>query len=248
MRIPGLLFAVLCTLTPTLHAQVVRGKLLQAGSEAPLADAVVSMVDSARVVIDEARTAENGAFVLDARGVARVMLLVRKVGVQPTESELFALPADRDTVELEIEAPLFGVTLATVKVLAAPRRMSTFNQNQLREAKQNGWRVIDPERIAKERGTVQSLGDLLRRLPLAGVRPPEGGQGCYFYVRTNRCLSLVVDGQVLGQNAFVSPNDVFFVALVTPSQATIAYGPRARDGAIFVATRRRDDETRPPER
>jgi len=227
---------------PALGAQVVRGKLLQAGSDQPLADAVVSAVDSASVVVGETRTLANGTFLLELHGIRSVQFLVRKVGVQPTASDLLELPADRDTIDIEISAPLFGVTLATVKVMAAPNRMPTYNENQLREARRNGWRVIDPVRIVEERGTVQSLGEMMRRLPLAGVRPPEGGQGCYYYIRTGRCLSLVVDGQVLGPNAFVSANDVYFYALVTPSQATIAYGPRARDGAIFVATRRQEDE------
>jgi len=245
MRASVVLLLASLLAAPTLGAQIVRGKLLQAGSDQPLADAVVSAVDSASVVVDETRSLANGTFLLDTRGVRTVRFLVRKVGVQPTESDPLELPADRDTIDLEIAAPLFGVMLATVKVLAAPVRMPTYNQNQLREARRNGWRVIAPERVAAERDLVQSLGDMMRRLPLAGVRPPDGGQGCYYYVRTGRCLSLVVDGQVLGPNAFVSANDVFFFALVTPSQATIAYGPRARDGAIFVATRRQEDE-RPP--
>jgi hypothetical protein len=241
------LAAALCLLlaAPALDAQVVRGKLLQAGSDQPLADAVVSAVDSASVIVDETRSLADGTFFLDTHGVRMVRFLVRKVGVQPTESDVLMLPANRDTIDLEIAAPLFGVTLATVKVVAAPTRMPSYNQNQLREARRNGWRVIDPDRVAAERGTVQSLGDMMRRLPLAGVRPPDGGEGCYYYIRTGRCLSLVVDGQVLGPNAFVSANDVFFFALVTPSQATIAYGPRARDGAIFVATRRQEDERSP---
>ncbi len=242
MRSLRLLVALALVATAPLEAQVIRGKVLQAGSSAPLGDAVVTVVDSARVTLGEARTNDEGRFLVDAPGATAVRLLVRKVGVQPTESDLLVLPAEADTVDLEISAPLFGVTLATVKVVGAPTPMFTYNQNQLREARRSGWRVIAPERVERERGTVQSLGDLLRRLPLASVRPPEGGEGCYYYIRTGRCLTLVVDGQVLGPGTFVSPNDVYFVALLTPSQATVAYGPRARDGALFVATRRQADE------
>lgn len=242
----AVLLAVLAA-TSTLGAQVVRGTLRQAGSDQPLADAVVSVVDSASVVLDEARSLANGAFTLNVRGVRLVRFVVRKLGVQPTASDALELPADRDTIDLEIASPLFGVTLATVTVMAAPTRMPSYNENQLLMAQRNGWRIIEPERVAEVRGTVQSLDELLQRLPLAGVRPPDGARGCYYYVRTGRCLSLVVDGQVLGPYAYVAANDVFFYALVTPSQATIAYGPRARDGAIFVATRRQNDEpTRRP--
>jgi hypothetical protein len=248
MRRPGLALLLAFVSVSSLEAQVIRGKLLQAGSTAPLADAVVTLVDSARVALDESRTSDAGVFFVDARHAGTVRFLVRKVGAQPTESELFALPSGQDTLDIEVSAPVFGVTLATVRVVGDLPVRWTYNQNMLREARQSGWRVITPERIQKERGTSQSMGDLLRRLPLASVRPPEGGQGCYYYIRTGRCLSVIVDGQVLGPNAFVSPNDVYFIALLTPSQATIAYGPRARDGALFVATRRQADEPqRPPE-
>jgi hypothetical protein len=244
----GLLPLLLATAITPLRAQVIRGTLTQAGSDAPLADAVVTITDTARVTLDETRTNAAGRFLLDARNVGRVLLVIRKVGAQPTESDVVQLPGGRDTIDVEIAAPLMGVTLATVRVVGENPARWTFNQSMLREARQSGWRVIAPERIEKERGTSQSMGDLLRRLPLASVRPPDGGQGCYYYVRTGRCLSVIVDGQVLGANAFVSPNDVYFIALLTPSQATIAYGPRARDGALFVATRRQADERqRPPQ-
>lgn len=242
----ALRLAVLLALAPLAQAeaQVVRGTLLQAGSTAPLADAVVIAADSFGTGIAEARSSASGVFFLDTRQTGVVRFLVRKVGVQPTESDLVQLPADVDTVQIELSAPLFGIQLATVRVIGDRPPISSFNQLMLREARQNGWRVIAPERIERERGTSQNMGDLLRRLPLASVRPPDAGQGCYYYVRTGRCLSLVVDGQVLGPNAFISPNDVYFIALLTPSQSYVAYGPRARDGALFVATRRQADEPR----
>lgn len=242
MRRPGLALLLAVVSASSLEAQVIRGKLVQAGSDAPLGDAVVILTNAARVTLDQARTNAAGRFVLDARNAGTVRLVVRKVGAQPTESDEVHLPDGRDSIDIEIAAPLQGISLATVRVVGDRPARWTYNQNMLREARQNGWRVIAPERIEQERNSVQSLGDLLRRLPLASVRPPDGGQGCYYYVRTGRCLSLVVDGQVLGGNAFVSPNDVYFIALLTPSQATIAYGPRARDGALFIATRRQPDE------
>lgn len=244
----GLLLLLLATAIVPAQAQVIRGILTQAGSDAPLADAVVTITDTARVTLDETRTSATGRFLLDARNAGLVRLVIRKVGAQPTESDVVQLPGGRDTIDIEIAAPLVGVTLASVRVVGEQPTRWTFNQSMLREARQSGWRVISPERIEQERGTSQSMGDLLRRLPLASVRPPDGGQGCYYYVRTGRCLSVIVDGQVLGPNAFVSPNDVYFIALLTPSQATIAYGPRARDGALFVATRRQADEPQRPPR
>lgn len=241
-HIAPLLLFLLISGASSAGAQVVRGALLQAGSTVPIADAVVTAADSLGATLAEARANDAGRFVLAWSGAHVVRFFVRKVGVQPTASELVELPADVDTVDIELSAPLTGVQLATVRVLGARAEVHSFNEQMLRDARRNGWRVIAPERIAQERASVQTLGDLLRRLPLAGVRPPEGAEGCYFSARTGRCLSLVVDGQVLGANAFVSPNDVYFVALLTPNQGYVAYGPRASNGALLVVTRRERDE------
>jgi hypothetical protein len=66
-------------------------------------------------------------------------------------------------------------------------------------------------------------------------------------VRSGRCLTLIVDGQVLGPDAFVSPSDVHFIAFISAADAAVKYGARAREGAIFIATRRQGDDERRPQ-
>ncbi len=229
-----------------LHAQTVRGTVKAAGTDSVIDGALVSLIDSVGIIFAESRTNAAGRFQMDAQRAGVVQFLVRKVGLEPTASEQVQLPADVDTVDVVLSAPVSGVTLATVLVLADRDPPPNFNTRQLADARQYGWRIIQPHRIAEARATAQTLGDLIRRNPLPGVSPPDGATGCFFSSRSNRCLTIVVDGQVLGPGAFVAPNDVYFIALLTPSQSTFQYGPRAPDGALFVATRRRNDNERPP--
>lgn len=241
-----LVLALLWTPVSSVQAQTVRGTVKAAGTDSVIDGALVSLIDSLGIIFAESRTNASGRFQLDAQGAGVVQFLVRKVGLEPTASEPVRLPEDVDTIDVVLSAPVSGITLATVLVLADREPPPNFNTRQLADARQFGWRIIEPHRIAEARNTAQTLGDLIRRNPLPGVRPPDGATGCFYSSRSNRCLTIVVDGQVLGPGAFVAPNDVYFIALLTPSQSTFQYGPRAPDGALFVATRRRNDNERPP--
>jgi hypothetical protein len=54
-------------------------------------------------------------------------------------------------------------------------------------------------------------------------------------------MSFVVDGQVLGPNAVIIPSDIYFFAILSPSESRVQYGDRAPFGAIAIFTRSRLD-------
>lgn len=233
-------------LSVTSHAQVIRGSVKDSVTGSPIVGATISVLDSANATVAEDLSAEDGSFTLDAKRVSTVRFVVRKIGVQPTRSQFFDIPEDADTLSVELLAPLSGVTLATVSVVASVFKPN-FNTAQLAEARQFGWRIIEPYRIAADRSNVVQFSDLIRRNPIGGVRLPRSDGECFTNSRSNRCLTIVVDGQVLGPNAFIAPEDVHFIAFLSAIQSQVQYGIRAPQGAIFVATRRRgDDERKPP--
>ncbi len=228
------------------HAQVFVGTVVDAQTDSLVADAVVTILDTTGVAVAETRTNQNGRYILQGTELRVVQFLVRSVGLAPARSGFVEVPEDADTISVDLVAPRVGVTLATVRVLANRIMEPNFNTYQLREARQNGWRIIEPHKIAEDRGNVAYLGDLIRRNPIPGVRPPSAGSGCYRYVRSNRCLSLIVDGQVVGPDAYVAAGDVYFIAFVSAYDAAVKFGARAREGALFIATRRSGDDERDP--
>ncbi len=238
---------IMCvTLTGIAHAQVFVGTVVDAQTDSLVQGAVVTLLDTTGVTIAETRTNQWGRYTLTGTELPVVQFLVRSVGLSPARSQLVEVPDDADTLSVDLVAPRIGITLASVRVVASRIMEPNFNTYQLRDARQNGWRIIEPHKIAEDRGNVAHLGDLIRRNPLPGVRPPPSGSGCYRYTRTNRCLSLIVDGQVVGPDAHVAPGDVYFIAFVSAQDAAVKYGSRAREGAIFIATRRRGDDERDP--
>ncbi len=238
--------ALIACLATALGGQVITGTVRESGTKSIIAGVTITLTDSSGVTVDETRSDELGGFRMDGQHVAKLRFLVRKLGVEPTITALLDNPADADTLRVDLSAPVIGVTLATLRVVSTVEPTRNFNGLQLQSAKRSGWRVIEPYRLVDDRSVVSTLGDLLRRNPIPGVRPPRGAVGCYRYARSNACLTLVVDGQVVGPDAFVSPTDVHFIAFLTATQAAMQYGARAREGAIFIATRRRGDDERPP--
>ncbi len=228
------------------RAQVFVGTVVAAQTDSLVAGAIVTLLDTTGVTIAETRTNQYGRYTLTGTALPVVQFLVRSVGLSPSRSELVEIPEDADTLSVDLVAPRVGVTLASVRVVASRIMAPNFNTYQLKEARASGWRIIEPHEIAENRGNVPHLGDLIRRNPLPGVRPPFSGTGCYRYVRSNRCLTLIVDGQVLGTDAHVAPGDVYFIAFVPAYDAAVKYGERAREGALFIATRRRGDDERDP--
>ncbi len=221
-------------LTGRAEAQVIVGTVVNAVSREAVAGVRLTLSDSSGAEVDGMHSRSNGVFLLDGKRLPGLQFRVH-AGNVPSSVPL-ALPRYADTVYVELAVSPADAHAPTLRITgtSAP----SFNERQLAMARRNGWQIIEPHQVAAERGAVRTLGDLLRRHPLLGVRPAEGSTGCYRYARNNRCLVLVVDGHVVGADMYVAPEDVYFVALLNAPQATVQYGPRARNGALFVATRR----------
>ena len=244
VAVGALVGTLLGVLPSSAQAQVIIGTVRDSATSNLLDGAMVSLTDSDGVTISEVRTDANGRFEFNGDGITRGRFLVRKLGVTPTMTSVLELPPRADTINVDLAAPLVGVTLATLRVIGEPAPLSTFNAQQLRDAKRAGWRVVDPKRIEKHRIESSTLADLVRRNPVGGVQAPRGQTGCFTHSRSNNCLTIVVDGQVLGPQAFVAPDEVYFIAFLTAAQSNMQYGVRAPDGALFIATRRQDGRKR----
>ena len=98
-------------------AQEVRGRATAPGSTMPVPGVIVSLVDSAGLIVDRGLTSDAGTFRLRAARPAVYRLRALRVGFQPTESPPFPL-AGGQVLERSIELSSRAVTLAAVQVAA----------------------------------------------------------------------------------------------------------------------------------
>jgi hypothetical protein len=225
-----------------LGAQYIRGTVRAEGSEGVVSGARITVLDSAGKTITDARSDEKGHFTLPLIGGAPFKVTVRKIGWQPSSTDLIHAAA-ADTLDMDLLVPIDGVALAGVEVKAA--REASRNQLSYEEAKRNGWKVYEPAEIESHRQDFTNFEVMMRTLQVSGVKMPARANDCYINLRNGRCFALVVDGEPVGPYWVVNPIDVYFIAILQPSQSATRFGDQAPWGAILVVTRMNGDKARP---
>jgi hypothetical protein len=227
-----------CVPSVGLEAQVVRGTVLTMDTELPVPSAEVIVRDSIGRPIGTATTNAAGYFVIRLRERAPFSVHARRLGFRSADTELLRITAD--TVSLQFQMAEVALEADAITV----RGMAELNAARLAEAHRRGWRVYEPEVVAQHRERARDFSGMLRSIGTASLVMPRTPRDCIRSVRSMRnsdCITYVVDGQVLGQDAFILPSDVYFFAVLTPSESQVMYGNRAMHGAIAVFTRQRGD-------
>jgi hypothetical protein len=102
---------------PAAHAQIVRGTLLDAVTDAPIENGAVSLLDSADQTVATAIANEQGVFVLRAPGPGGFRLLGQRIGYATATSSPFAVPAD-DYVDVVLRLSVEPTLLEPITVIA----------------------------------------------------------------------------------------------------------------------------------
>lgn len=236
--------AGLLVVAPLVHvagAQVVRGTVRDAATSLPVQAVTLTARDSLGGVLATSVTDSSGRYALRVRVDRPFELRVRRLGFE-MQSIPLSPRADTDTLDVEILLHEVAAAAAAVTVTAS----SSLNEQRLTEARRRGWRVYEPALVAQHREQAQDLGQLLRSISAAGLVMPRSRNDCFRSVRNNQCMTLVLDGQVLGPVAVVLPSDLYFLAVLSATDARLQFGDRAPWGAIALYTRSRID--RPPRR
>lgn len=242
------LFLLFVTAAAAVRAegQIVRGEVRAAASALPIAAATVTARDSAGSVLAMATTDSLGRWALRVRSRAPFELRVRRLGFEMGSTKVSAAQIAQGADTLDFEFLLTEVAAAAEAVRVTGE--ASLNERKLTEAYRRGWRVYEPEIVAQFRDRSADFPSLLRSIGAPSLYLPRGPNECIRATRNNQCLTLVVDGLVLGPQALILPNDIYFFAILGASEARVQFGDRAPWGAIAIYTRSRYDRVpgRPP--
>lgn len=233
-----------------VDAQVVRGSVRTVRTSLPIASVQIVLRDTLGMVLAATTSDEQGLFSLRSSVQRPFSVQARRLGFQMAETGVLRFTPG-DTLDLEFQLSEVTVEVDAVEVTG----MAQLNDQRLEEAERRGWRVYDPETVAMHRSRVTDLEGLLRSVGAQSLDFPRDTRECIRNTRTARlnqtprnptqgCITYIVDGQVLGtERHFVLPSDIYFMAILSPSQSRAQYGSRAMDGAIAIFTRARGDRT-----
>jgi hypothetical protein len=237
LRILALLAAGLAVPTGHLAAQTLTGRVVQEGSETPVAGAVVSLLDrdgSRRA----ATTADTvGRFVLTPPEAGEYIIEVTQFGYTTTRSPLFKME-------------IFGQAALDMMLTPEPLGLEGLEVEVEREAREQlgvlgmtpavlGKRWIDRADIEKMPG-IPDMRGALRSQNVSGLSLPRNPHAlCLNFVRGEGCALTVLNGVPIGadQALDIDPNDVAAIAILTPDEATTFYGQQGVGGALLMWSR-----------
>lgn len=237
------LFAALVINVTSVNAQVIRGIARDSVSGEPVADAVVTLLDStadARVIT---HTSARGEFAIKNVGSGFFAVDVRAIGFRPHTSQWMAISAG-DTLQLRVSIVRTAPVLSPVVVRAEREAIGerTFLGMKL---KTMSARIITPQEVNA------SLGSSRDYMEIVQASMPPGftlrtldvriNKRCIANVRNGKCVAVFVDGLRTNdaQQAIdlATPDLIDHVVILRAIESGTLLGGDSDAGAILVFTK-----------
>jgi hypothetical protein len=224
---------------PPLAGQVVDGKVVDAGSNAPVAGATVRLLGDDEREMASAVTDSAGAFAMTAEDGGRFRLAAAGRGYASAVSAALRI-GQGDTLTVAFRLAADTALLEPLKVVASRRRRSAPIAAFYERATRGigfGW-FMTRERMEERQGA--RLSELLDRAP--GLTRVPGRSGWVMRGRGGCVPALYVDGMRLRfagdrVDEWADPDDLEGVEVYTGAQAPPEYGADTGCGAILLWTR-----------
>jgi hypothetical protein len=225
----------------TADAQTVRGIVKSRTNGRSFESAHVVALDTEGRELGNATTDENGRFFLKLKSIAKpIIITILRIGISPTKSDPLTFVA-HDTSDFEFLVDEEAVRTDTMRIAG---RVSP-NERSLLDAERRGWSVYSPKEVALHRENARSLREMVQSLAGAGVIVPNRDGDCFRSTRNNLCLTLVVDNRPVGTTFGIAPAEIYFMALVSKSDAATQWGSNnVPNGALAIYTRMFGDRIR----
>lgn len=205
-------------------AQVVQGRLLEAGTGDPLAAATIQLRQAERRkrVVAAGVTDGDGRFVLRAPATGTYVLHAERLGFKAVNSPRFDLIAGAEPLEVELSLGVEAVPLAPLAILSdRPARLNLRLQAYYDRRKEWGKEGLGFGYFleGEELRNATRVSDLVGRVPgvwvqaVGGTRRSVVMRGPYTIQQVDRCVPTVfVDGEQAGTGTdiddLVSPAEV----------------------------------------
>ena len=236
-----------------LGAQVIRGKIIDAGTQQPLADATITVVGEPA----PAHSDPAGKFTMALRRPGTVVITVQRLGYAK-QTWSFAMTAS-DTADAVLPLQAVPKTLDTVSVdAAAPVSLHVADFERRRQQK-NGGAFITREEIEKNPPT--QTAELLRRVPSVDVRQKgmqtvvvsRRGPVSVLLTQDMCVIPLGRDGLIIGPNYSINDipaNEIYGIEVYGgPATIPVEYRsslPNNVCGLVMVWTRSGSTEQKKP--
>ena len=197
------------------HAQIVRGRLLEAGTGAPIAAGTIELIRN-DTIIDEAISDTAGSFTLQGDVGGEDRIRAERIGFRSSLSQVLAL-ASGARIDLEYRLSTEAIGLDPITVITASRSMTLERRGFFERESSTAGAFITREELG--RPDVRVVTDVLRRVP--GVQVVRMGVTTSDVVmrggKVRNCLARIyLNGTVIRQGGAQSPGDPVLDQFIKP--------------------------------
>ncbi|MFL5540374.1 MAG: TonB-dependent receptor plug domain-containing protein [Longimicrobiaceae bacterium] len=239
---PLLVAALLAASATPSAAQMVHGRVLERGTDKPVASAIVELRDGSNVRA-QARTLDDGSFVLPVPGVGTYRVAAARVGYESLLSGDLVI-ARPDSLDLLFRMTSLAVQLDPVQVNTSRYRSARLAGFYERSTKRRQGHFLTRDVIEQARSSRTS--DLLRRIPGLSFRATRRGGyavrgrgGCEPQVYIDG-MDVSMFGNVTSVDDLVRPEDLEGVEVYGSSSIPVEFirnHPGNECGAVMLWTR-----------
>jgi hypothetical protein len=239
---PLFVAALLAASATPSAAQMVRGRVLERGTDKPVASAIVELRDGSNVRA-QARTLDDGTFVLPVPGVGTYRVAAARVGYESLLSGDLVI-ARLDSLDLLFRMTSLAVQLEPVAATTSRYRSARLAGFYERSAKRRQGHFLTRDVIEQARSSRTS--DLLRRIPGLSFRATRRGGyavrgrgGCEPQVYIDG-MDVSMFGNVTSVDDLVRPEDLEGVEVYGSSSVPVEFirnHPGNECGAVMLWTR-----------
>ena len=230
----GVVGATVMVLLPSaVEAQAVRGRIVDAENDRPVADAVVRLLSPAGEAVRAAAADSTGLYLIAVPEPGVWRLRAEAMAYEPAQSSPFEVRAGSDTVALDLRVlprpiPLPGVEVSTDQMNRRLRQFLGMSPGQLR------IRPIRTSVLEAHASRGGGLTDVMRESNIPNLQILRTRDGPCYQFRGRGCLALYLDGARLSRRSATDlPLEMLATVLVLLPNESIAYP----EGAVHLFTR-----------
>lgn len=217
-------------LPSALDAQAVRGRIVDAENDRPVAGAVVQLLNPAGEAVGAAAADSLGRYLIPAGEPGRYRLRAELLGYQPQETSPFHVETDTVVVDLRVTArpiPIEGVEVSADQVNRRLRQFLGMSPGQLR------IRPIRNTTIRSHANRGNDLTEMIASANIPNLQSLRTREGPCYQFRARGCLPVYLDGARLSRRSVPElPLEMLSTVVVLLPNESISYP----EGAVHLLT------------
>ncbi|MGQ0766646.1 MAG: carboxypeptidase regulatory-like domain-containing protein [Gemmatimonadota bacterium] len=244
---------LLLPLARSAGPQSIIGSVANRTDSAPLHDALVSLIDTTGGMVAAVRTDRRGRYTINVPGSGVYAVVASNPGFKRVVSGWLEVTAS-ETLDVKLRLDRQATVLSPIVVSAQRDSLMEFRVRGVPLKTLAGSVITQAEFKQASEGTTRTTEAIQNlRIPTVYLKSFEvsvgdprvdGFRTCLTFIRTDGCITIVIDGlrlssddQLFHLDEVVRPEQVKGMVMLRPAEAWVLFGTDTANGVLLIITK-----------